>query len=80
MHLLGFDSAEVFENKTAAAPGLERSAGELGSPDYKSGGREFKSLRARQYNQRLTSIDDVEYPPLGAQLGAHNEGLAPATA
>jgi hypothetical protein len=34
MHLLGFGSAEVgpraaneFENKTAAAPGLERSAG-----------------------------------------------------
>ena len=51
-----------------------------GPPDYESGGREFKSLRARQYYQRLTPIDELAYTPLGAQLGAHNERLAPATA
>ena len=47
------------------------------APDYESGGQEFESLRARQYNQILTSIDDIEYTPLGAQLGAHNERLVP---
>ena len=50
------------------------------APDYESGGLEFESLRARQYYQRLTSIDELAYTPLGAQLGAHNERLAPATA
>ena len=56
MHLLGFGSAELgaraaneFENKTAAAPGLNDRLGNWGSPDYESGGQEFESLRARQH-------------------------------
>ena len=29
------------------------------APDYESGGREFESLRARQYDQRLASISQL---------------------
>ena len=48
--------------------------------DYEFGVWSSNLLRARQYYQRLTAIDELPYTSLGAQLGAHNERLAPATA
>jgi hypothetical protein len=42
--------------------------------DYESGGQEFESLRARQYDQRLTSISQAKAPspiPTGAHVWAH---------
>jgi hypothetical protein len=63
-------------------PELLHWAGNGRAADYESGGLEVESLRARQYNQQLTSISQPAQTcsfPLGAQLGAHDERLARAT-
>ena len=40
----------------------------LGAPDYESGGQEFESLRARQWNQRFLSNIDI-IPSQNSDLG-----------